>query len=222
MRKTIQVEEEVYNKLLRFKSKSFSDTIGEYLDIHSHLSAKSIKKDISNYEKILIFSYEINEAIEECDNDRFIELLVNFSKTISTDNPLLKTFLSISMPRDLENKEQKTYIIYNKKMDKYKIGRTYKDIRKRITQMSGINSKDTDIIETIDIDIENLLHKHFDKKRFSCEWFDLNKDDIQIIRDLNTIIKQEMENKEHYKVIFERCKIALSVFADSLMIKRLY
>jgi hypothetical protein len=34
-------------------------------------------------------------------------------------------------------------------------------------------------------------------------------------------IKREMENGEHYKVIFEKCKTSLENFANGLMIKKL-
>lgn len=37
---------------------------------------------------------------------------------------------------------------------------------------------------------------------------------------VSSVILQEVEAKEHYKVIFEKCKVALEKFADSLMLDK--
>lgn len=67
----------------------------------------------------------------------------------------------------------------------------------------------------------SLLEHKKPKTRETLDLLQLHQ--LLLAEDIVTkVIKQEMENKEHYKVIFERCKIALSIFADSLMIKRLF
>lgn len=63
-----------------------------------------------------------------------------------------------------------------------------------------------------------LLENKKPKTRETLDLLQLHQ--LLLAEDIVTkTIKQEMENKEHYKVIFEKCKIALEKFANSLMIK---
>lgn len=63
-----------------------------------------------------------------------------------------------------------------------------------------------------------LLENKKPKTRETLDLLQLHQ--LLLAEDIVTkTIKQEMENKEHYKVIFEKCKIALEKFVNSLMIK---
>lgn len=63
-----------------------------------------------------------------------------------------------------------------------------------------------------------LLENKKPKTRETLDLLQLHQ--LLLAEDIVTkTIKKEMENKEHYKVIFEKCKIALENFANSLMIK---
>lgn len=63
-----------------------------------------------------------------------------------------------------------------------------------------------------------LLENKKPKTRETLDLLQLHQ--LLLAEDIVTkTIKKEMENKEHYKVIFEKCKISLENFANSLMIK---
>ena len=220
MRKTIQLDEEVYNKLLKVKGKSFSSTINDFLDIHQFLNPINIKKAINEYEQLIFFAHDMNLALKNGDFLHCAMLLSDISRVLSSDNPLMNIFLSLRFDKPISDAPLKTYIIYNKKLKKYKIGRTKNNVEDRIKQIPSIEAKDTTIISVINIDFELELHRFFSKKRFSGEWFDLSSDDLIIIHNINEIVTSDIENGEHYKVIFEKCKNALEKFADSLYIKK--
>jgi len=62
-----------------------------------------------------------------------------------------------------------------------------------------------------------LLEHKKPKLRETLDLLQLHQ--LLLAEDLVTkTIKKEMDNQEHYKVIFEKCKIALINFANSLMI----
>ena len=65
-----------------------------------------------------------------------------------------------------------------------------------------------------------LLENKKPKTRETLDLLQLHQ--LLLAEDIVTkTIKKEMENKEHYKVIFEKCKISLENFANSLMIKKI-
>ena len=64
-----------------------------------------------------------------------------------------------------------------------------------------------------------LLENKKPKTRETLDLLELHQ--LLLAEDIVTkTIKKEMENKEHYKVIFEKCKIALENFANSVLIGR--
>lgn len=64
-----------------------------------------------------------------------------------------------------------------------------------------------------------LLENKKPKTRETLDLLQLHQ--LLLAEDIVTkTIKREMENKEHYKVIFEKCKISLENFANSLMISK--
>lgn len=64
-----------------------------------------------------------------------------------------------------------------------------------------------------------LLENKKPKTRETLDLLQLHQ--LLLAEDIVTkTIKREMENKEHYKVIFEKCKISLENFANSLMITK--
>ncbi len=65
-----------------------------------------------------------------------------------------------------------------------------------------------------------LLEDKQPKTRDTLDLLQLHQ--LLLAEDLVTkVISSEMENGEHYKVIFEKCKTALEKFADSMMVKRI-
>lgn len=65
----------------------------------------------------------------------------------------------------------------------------------------------------------SLLEHKKPKTRDTLDMLELHQ--LVLAEDIVTrVIISEMEAKEHYKVIFEKCKVALEKFADSLYLKR--
>ena len=66
----------------------------------------------------------------------------------------------------------------------------------------------------------SLLEHRKPKIRDTLDLLELNQ--LYIAENIvSKVIQQGMDDKEHYKVIYELCKQALENFADSLMIKRI-
>ena len=66
----------------------------------------------------------------------------------------------------------------------YKIGFTKKSVESRVKQLQTGNYSKIEIDYVYESDdyivsIESRLHKHFDSKRISGEWFDLDREDIK-------------------------------------------
>ena len=162
--------------------------------------------------------------------------------------------------KDFTQIEAITYIIQDYDTKKFKIGKTIRDVEKRLCDLQRSSSTLLEIHSVITKDIEKELHKRFAGKRLVSEWFNISEEDIYLIykdnranfipystldsllielsRQLSgnkeftvkdiidkqltaneliivkNIIKTEMDNGEHYKVIFEKCKTALEKFAD--------
>ena len=76
-----------------------------------------------------------------------------------------------------------------------------------------MKNTNTNATEDVDIVVNNFLEA-LETKNYSVI-SNLLAEDI-----VTKTIKREMENKEHYKVIFEKCKISLENFANSLMISK--
>lgn len=169
--------------------------------------------------------------------------------------------------KDFTQIEAITYIIQDYDTKKFKIGKTIRDIEKRLCDLQRSSSTLLEIHSVITKDIEKELHKRFAGKRLVSEWFNISEEDIYLIHKDNranfipystldsllyelshqlsgnkeftvkdiidkqltaneliivkNIIEREMENGEHYKVIFEKCKTSLENFANGLMIKKL-
>jgi hypothetical protein len=67
----------------------------------------------------------------------------------------------------------------------FKIGYTNEDIQCRINNLQTGNPKRLTIVHAMDggRPLEKLLHKIFDSKRLSGEWFNLSEDDLKIIKE---------------------------------------
>ena len=66
----------------------------------------------------------------------------------------------------------------------------------------------------------SLLEHRKPKTRDTLDLLELNQ--LYIAENIvSKVIQQGMDDKEHYKVIYELCKQALENFADSLMIQRI-
>lgn len=77
---------------------------------------------------------------------------------------------------------QYTYVIENPNNGEYKIGKS-KNLYKRFIAMSSATYR---MIMYCDKDIESILHKVFSDKRIrdNNEWFKLDKDDLELLRDV--------------------------------------
>lgn len=168
--------------------------------------------------------------------------------------------------KDLKKIEACTYFIQDYETKNFKIGRTVRDIEKRLSDLQRASSSLLEIHSVITKDIEHELHTRFKDKRIVSEWFSLDEEDIyQVYKEnresflpyttidellfeisqkhfeikqefsildiskeklnanqlklIKDILIQGLDNNEHYKVIFEKCKTALLTFANSLYIE---
>lgn len=76
----------------------------------------------------------------------------------------------------------KTYVFYDELNERYKIGRSVNPER-RLRELEGSNGV-ISIVLVINEDYENFLHRMFAHKRKYGEWFSLDDNDIQIIKNL--------------------------------------
>jgi hypothetical protein len=78
------------------------------------------------------------------------------------------------------SRPKKTYLIYDKSANLYKIGRAISpDFRaKTIMQMNP----SSELMCTCQTDIETELHKHFEEKRVNGEWFRLDDLDVEYVK----------------------------------------
>jgi len=81
----------------------------------------------------------------------------------------------------------KTYIMYERVSDLYKIGRSI-DIPKRHSTLTPY-IPEIKVILSLNNDVEKEIHKEYHGKRIRGEWFKLNADDVlDIIKKYNFII----------------------------------
>ena len=78
-----------------------------------------------------------------------------------------------------ESERCKTYIMYDRNSERYKIGRS-KHPEKRYKSLKSSNP-DIQMVHVIDADIEKELHLQYKDKRVTGEWFKLDDLDIQKI-----------------------------------------
>lgn len=75
----------------------------------------------------------------------------------------------------------KTYVMFDSKANLYKIGRSYNPYKREKDISCGNPS--IQLILICDNDIERKMHKEFNSKRITGEWFRLNADDILILME---------------------------------------
>ena len=99
--------------------------------------------------------------------------------TSISSEEILNTLLKLRKKED-DAKGYKTYIMHDTS-GLYKIGKST-DPLKRETSLSCGNPN-IRLLFSIDYDIENELHKKFASKRVYGEWFKLNREDLDYIRN---------------------------------------
>jgi len=191
------------------------------------LDQPTLKKDYT----IATFLNERGREYEmyEFSKSAYMFLVMQFGNAKSRERRIL-----------IQNK-QLLFISAFEKMEQMLLNRTNSEWITSREQGKSIRSKETDAIKDfVEYAIANgsngakFYYKHFTnatykalcllehkkpKTRDTLDLLELNQ--LVLAEDLVTrVIISEMENKEHYKVIFEKCKVALDKFADSLYLKR--
>lgn len=173
------------------------------VDYHNVLCENSIGERVC----ILFFhDVELEQVIEELNNLLDNDEVGIYSKSNRSISYTLATFISFRLQRSkgvyktrplphhttmstkkekLNNKEQKTYLIYNVNTNMYKIGRSNDPSRREATLQS--EEPQLKLISTCEENIEKFLHKKYKSKRVRGEWFILTQQDvdeiIEIFRD---------------------------------------
>lgn len=119
---------------------------------------------------------EVRRAIDSC--FQYLEVQ-KIEPTIKSVRQKIKDELNIST----RNNCFKTYLLKDKGTGLYKIGRAinpYKRLRTLSTSQTPIKLN-YEVISICNFDIEKMLHQAFSHKRRIGEWFDLDKENIEII-----------------------------------------
>jgi len=115
-----------------------------------------------------------SSSVFEFNREIFVSEL--FFKIVNNEKMFLKRFYSNESSKGNCLKKQKTYIIIDYNTGFYKIGKSINPILREKTLAS--EKPTIKLVLICEENIENQLHKIFNKKRIRGEWFDLNADDI--------------------------------------------
>lgn len=212
--------------------KCYTDSIlvGEEFDISHNNLLKKIRKieseiDKNSFSDMFILSSKKNSQNREFDvykmnRDGYMFLVMNISTSkahqkklmfIKAFNLMEQKLLSLVEPewqkvrnQSKENRLAETDVI--KEFVDYATNQGSKSAHMYYMNYSKATNKALGIIASKDNNTRDLLDKMQLHQLILCE--DLIK----------RIIKSEMNKNEHYKVIFEKCKVGLSNFANSLLI----
>jgi len=155
----------------------FVGIIGDKWNKIDEKNIKSIKARISGIEKAIIYmnNHFIKTKglhIEKCNDFTKKVLMQRFGNRFYD---CYKGKLNVVKKQE----DKKTYIVYDKFSELYKIGRS-NDIDKRINALKTANPY-IEFVMKFDRDIEKELHSDYSHKRLDREWFALTLEDLQVI-----------------------------------------
>jgi len=178
-------ETKAYNKAYR---QSHKEDMKAYAKAYAKAYNESHKEEIAVYAKAY---YQRPEVKEKTKDETIVvpaeEGQVKEPEPLPSRESLIKEIetkliASINMDnKEMDEKEQYTYIIKDNHSGYYKIGRS-KDPYKRLKAVCPTYSSGV-VILIINSDLELMLHKHFDNKRVKGEWFNLDLYDLEWIKE---------------------------------------
>ena len=125
----------------------------------------------ANWISPFLFSYAFNLC--ETDDKRMDYI----NKQIEDDT---YSILNDFKPRSYKSPNQTCTYIIKDGSGLFKIGKT-SDINSRLKNLR-VGNPLIELVHKIDKDIEEILHKIFEKKRVNGEWFSLSNDDLSFIK----------------------------------------